>query len=117
MVSLRAEGVIAPLAWSPPTLRAVFVEDAVSVSGDVIALAAMALTRSPGGPYPGAWPRCSSGQVLIRISLRLIKHSHDFPGRRQSRQVKRQVIDGFTKSHTNRVNTARRLIIEATYQL
>src|SRR5271156_5752469 len=37
---------------SDPTLRAVFVEDAVSVSGDVITLAALALNQLPGSSIP-----------------------------------------------------------------
>ena len=37
---------------SDPTLRAVFVEDAVSVSGDVITLAPWPLTSSPDHRYP-----------------------------------------------------------------
>jgi cation diffusion facilitator family transporter len=72
---------------SDPTLRAVFVEDAVSVSGDVITLAALALNQL-------------IGLVLIRTSLRLGKRSHDFlvgawvltPGTSQ-----KQDADGFTQ--------------------
>jgi cation diffusion facilitator family transporter len=44
---------------SDPSLRAVFVEDAVSVSGDVIALVALALNQITGRPYFREWPRSS----------------------------------------------------------
>ena len=37
---------------SDPTLRAVFLEDAVSVSGDVITLAALALNQITGSSIP-----------------------------------------------------------------
>jgi hypothetical protein len=45
---------------SDPSLRAVFVEDAVSVSGDVLAFAALALNQITGSSIPQGWPRCSS---------------------------------------------------------
>ncbi len=61
-----------------PTLRAVFTEDAVSVSGDVIALAALALNQITGSSiYQGVAVALIS-LVLIRVSLRLIQRSHDF---------------------------------------
>ena len=63
---------------SDPTARAVFVEDAVSVSGDVIALAALALNQITGSSVPQGVAAVLIGLVLIRISLRLVKRSHDF---------------------------------------
>ena len=63
---------------SDPTLRAVFLEDAVSVSGDVIALAALALNQITGSSIPQGVAAVVIGLVLIRVSLRLIKRSHDF---------------------------------------
>ena len=63
---------------SDPTLRAVFVEDAVSVSGDVIAFVALALNQITGSSVPQGVAAVLIGVVLIRISLRLIKRSHDF---------------------------------------
>ncbi|HYB31536.1 MAG TPA: cation diffusion facilitator family transporter [Solirubrobacteraceae bacterium] len=63
---------------SDPTLRAVFTEDAVSVSGDVIALVAVALNQITGSSIPQGVAAVLIGLVLIRISLRLIKRSHDF---------------------------------------
>ena len=63
---------------SDPTLRAVFLEDAVSVSGDVIALAALALNQITGSSIPQGVAAVLIGLVLIRVSLRLIKRSHDF---------------------------------------
>jgi divalent metal cation (Fe/Co/Zn/Cd) transporter len=63
---------------SDPTLRAVFNEDAVSVSGDVIAFAALALNQVTGSSIPQGIAAVLIGLVLIRISLRLVKRSHDF---------------------------------------
>jgi divalent metal cation (Fe/Co/Zn/Cd) transporter len=65
-------------ATSDPTLRAVFVEDAVSVSGDVITLAALALNQITGSSIPQGVAAVLIGLVLIRASLRLGKRSHDF---------------------------------------
>jgi cation diffusion facilitator family transporter len=63
---------------SDPTLRAVFAEDAVSVSGDVITLAALALNQLTGSSIPQGIAAVVIGLVLIRTSLRLGKRSHDF---------------------------------------
>jgi divalent metal cation (Fe/Co/Zn/Cd) transporter len=63
---------------SDPTLRAVFVEDAVSVSGDVIAFVALALTQITGSSVPQGVAAVVIGLVLVRISLRLVRRSHDF---------------------------------------
>jgi cation diffusion facilitator family transporter len=63
---------------SDPTLRAVFTEDAVSVSGDVITLAALALNQLTGSSIPQGIAAVVIGLVLIRTSLRLGKRSHDF---------------------------------------
>jgi cation diffusion facilitator family transporter len=63
---------------SDPTLRAVFVEDAVSVSGDVITLAALALNQLTGSSIPQGIAAVLIGLVLIRTSLRLGRRSHDF---------------------------------------
>jgi len=61
-----------------PTLRAVFVEDAVSVSGDVVTFAALALNQITGSSIPQGVAAVLIGLVLIRVSLRLVKRSHDF---------------------------------------
>ena len=63
---------------SDPTLRAVFLEDAVSVSGDVITFAALALNQITGSSIPQGVAAVLIGLVLIRTSLRLVKRSHDF---------------------------------------
>jgi cation diffusion facilitator family transporter len=65
-------------ATSDPTLRAVFIEDAVSVSGDVITFAALALNQITGSSIPQGVAAVLIGLVLIRVSLRLVKRSHDF---------------------------------------
>jgi len=63
---------------SDPSLRAVFAEDAVSVSGDVIAFAALALNQVTGSSIPQGVAAVLIALVLIRVSLRLIQRSHDF---------------------------------------
>ncbi len=63
---------------SDPTLRAVFVEDAVSVSGDVITFVALALNQVTGSSIPQGVAAVLIGLVLIRAGLRLVKRSHDF---------------------------------------
>ena len=63
---------------SDPTLRAVFNEDAVSVFGDVITFAALALNQITGSSIPQGVAAVLIALVLIRISLRLIQRSHDF---------------------------------------
>jgi len=63
---------------SDPSLRAVFAEDAVSVSGDVIAFAALALNQITGSSIPQGVAAVLIALVLIRVSLRLIQRSHDF---------------------------------------
>ncbi len=63
---------------SDPALRAVFNADAVSVSGDVITFAALALNQITGSSIPQGVAAVLIALVLIRISLRLVKRSHDF---------------------------------------
>jgi cation diffusion facilitator family transporter len=63
---------------SDPTLRAVFVEDAVSVSGDLLAFVALALNQITGSSIPQGVAAVLIALVLIRVSLRLISRSHDF---------------------------------------
>lgn len=63
---------------SDPSLRAVFVEDAVSVSGDVIAFAALALNQITGSSIPQGVAAVLIALLMIRVSLRLIQRSHDF---------------------------------------
>jgi cation diffusion facilitator family transporter len=63
---------------SDPSLRAVFVEDAVSVGGDVVALAALALNQLTGSSVYQGVAAVLIALVMIRVSLRLISRSHDF---------------------------------------
>jgi cation diffusion facilitator family transporter len=63
---------------SDPSLRAVFVEDAVSVGGDVLALAALALNQLTGSSVYQGVAAVLIALVMIRVSLRLISRSHDF---------------------------------------
>jgi cation diffusion facilitator family transporter len=63
---------------SDPALRAVFNADAVAVAGNVIVFAALALTQITGSSIPQGVAAVLIALVLIRISLRLIRRSHDF---------------------------------------
>lgn len=63
---------------SDPSLRAVFVEDAVPVSSDVLALAALALNQITGSSVYQGVAAVLIALVMIRVSLRLISRSHDF---------------------------------------
>jgi cation diffusion facilitator family transporter len=65
-------------ATSDPSLRAVFNEDAVSIGGDVFALAGLALGQVIGSSIPQAVAAVLIALVLIRISLRFVKRNHDF---------------------------------------
>jgi cation diffusion facilitator family transporter len=65
-------------ATSDPSLRSVFNEDAVSVAGDVFALAGLALSQITGSSVPQALAAVLIALVLIRISLRLVRRNHDF---------------------------------------
>jgi hypothetical protein len=56
----------------------VFAEDAVSISGDAIALAALALNQITGSSIPQGAGAVLISVVIIRVSLRLIKRSHTF---------------------------------------
>jgi divalent metal cation (Fe/Co/Zn/Cd) transporter len=63
---------------SDPSLRAVFVEDAVSVGGDVLAFAALVLNQITGSSVYQGVAAVLIALVMIRVSLRLISRSHDF---------------------------------------
>jgi len=63
---------------SDPSLRAVFVEDAVSIGGDVLTFAALALNEVTGSSVYQGVAAVLIALVLIRVSLRLISRSHDF---------------------------------------
>lgn len=63
---------------SDPSLRAVFVEDVVSIAGDVTALAALALNQITGSSIPQGVAAVLIALVIIRVSMRLIQRSHDF---------------------------------------
>jgi divalent metal cation (Fe/Co/Zn/Cd) transporter len=66
------------VATSDPSLRGVFNEDAVSVAGDIFALAGLALSQITGSSVPQAVAAVLISLVLIRISLRLVRRNHDF---------------------------------------
>jgi cation diffusion facilitator family transporter len=63
---------------SEPTLRAVFVQDVSSISGDVIAFAALALNQVTGSSIFQGVAAVIIGLMLIRVSFRLLQRSHDF---------------------------------------
>ena len=50
----------------------------MSVSGDVIAFAALALNQITGSSIPQGVAAVLIALLMIRVSLRLIQRSHDF---------------------------------------
>jgi cation diffusion facilitator family transporter len=73
----RRDFLVESRVTSDPSLRAVFVEDAVSIGGDVLAFAALALNQITGSSvYQGVAAVLIA--LVIRVSLRLISRSHDF---------------------------------------
>jgi divalent metal cation (Fe/Co/Zn/Cd) transporter len=65
-------------ATSDPMLRAVLVEDAVSVLGDVLAFAGLALNQITGSSAPQGVAAVLIALVLVRTSVLLIRRNHDF---------------------------------------
>jgi len=63
---------------SDPNLRAVFNEDAVSIVGDVVALAALGLSQLIGTSRPQGVAAVLIALLLISISLRMVRRNHDF---------------------------------------
>jgi cation diffusion facilitator family transporter len=63
---------------SDPSLRGIFNEDAVSVAGDVFALAGLGVGQITGSSTPQAIAAVLIALVLIRVSLRLVRRNHDF---------------------------------------
>jgi len=63
---------------SDASLRAVFVEDVVAISGDVIAFAGLGLNQITGSSIPQGVAAVLIGLLITRLSLRLIQRSHDF---------------------------------------
>jgi divalent metal cation (Fe/Co/Zn/Cd) transporter len=75
-------------------------EDAVSVSGDVIALAGLALNQITGSSIPQGAAAVIIGLMLIRFGLRLVRRSHDFLAGAwllTSATPRRRDADGFTQ--------------------
>jgi cation diffusion facilitator family transporter len=65
-------------ATSDPMLRAVFVEDAVAIIGDVLAFAGLALNQITGSSIPQGVAAVLIALVLVRTSVLLIRRNHDF---------------------------------------
>jgi cation diffusion facilitator family transporter len=63
---------------SDPTLRAVLLQDAVSISGDVVTFAGLALNQVTGSSAYQGVAAVLIGLALIRASLRLVRRNHDF---------------------------------------
>jgi cation diffusion facilitator family transporter len=63
---------------SDPTLRAVLLEDAVSISGDVVTFASLALNQITGSSIYQGVAAVLISLLLIRVSLRLVMRNHDF---------------------------------------
>jgi hypothetical protein len=65
-------------ATSDPTVRAVFIEDSVSIAGDVLAIGALGLNQITGSSVPQGAAAVLIGILLIRAGFRLVQRSHDF---------------------------------------
>ena len=92
---------------SDPTLRAVFLEDAVSVSGDVITLAALALNQITGSSIPQGIAAVPSGCAYPHQPPARQAQSR-LPGRRLAvdhRDVARADADDFTQPLRPRTKT------------
>jgi cation diffusion facilitator family transporter len=63
---------------SDPTARAVLLEDAVSISGDLLTFASLALNQITGSSIYQGVAAVLIALVLIRVSLRLVLRNHDF---------------------------------------
>ena len=63
---------------SDPSLRTVFVQDVVSVSGDVMAFAGLVINQITGSSIPQGIVAVLIGLLLIRAGFRLVQRSHDF---------------------------------------
>jgi len=63
---------------SDPSLRTVFVQDAVSISGDVMAFAGLGINQITGSSIPQGIVAVLIGLLLIRAGFRLVQRSHDF---------------------------------------
>jgi cation diffusion facilitator family transporter len=63
---------------SDPNLRAVFNEDAVSVVGDVVALAALGLSQLIRTSRPQGAAAVLIALLLIWVSSRMVRRNHDF---------------------------------------
>jgi hypothetical protein len=63
---------------SDPSLRTVFLQDAVSVLGDVVALVGLGLNQITGSSIPQGIVAVLIGLLLIQAGFRLVQRSHDF---------------------------------------
>jgi divalent metal cation (Fe/Co/Zn/Cd) transporter len=63
---------------SDPSLRAVLLEDAVSISGDAITFASLALNQLTGSSVYQGVAAVLIALLLIRVSLQLDRRNHDF---------------------------------------
>jgi len=65
-------------ATSDPSLRTVFVSDAVSITADLMTLAALAINQITGSSIPQGIVAVIIGLALVAVGLRLIRRNHDF---------------------------------------
>ena len=63
---------------SDPTVRAVFVEDATAIAGDLIALAGIALHQVIGSSVPEGVAAVLIGVLLVAVGVQLARRNHDF---------------------------------------
>jgi divalent metal cation (Fe/Co/Zn/Cd) transporter len=63
---------------SDPSLRTVFLQDSVSVLGDLMALVGLGLNQITGSSIPQGIVAVLIGLLLIQAGFRLVQRSHDF---------------------------------------
>jgi cation diffusion facilitator family transporter len=95
---------------SDPTLRAVLLEDAVSISGDVITFASLALNQLTGSSIYQGVAAVLISLLLIRVSLRLVLRNHDFLLGQPITPTDKERVQSFLLGYPG-VNAVRQLIV------
>jgi len=95
---------------SDPTLRAVLLEDAVSISGDLLTFASLALNQITGSSIYQGIAAVLIALVLIRVSLRLVLRNHDFLLGQPITPIDKQRVQTFLLGYPG-VTAVRQLIV------
>ena len=95
---------------SDPTLRAVLLEDAVSISGDLLTFASLALNQITGSSIYQGIAAVLIALVLIRVSLRLVLRNHDFLLGQPITSIDKQRVQTFLLGYPG-VTAVRQLIV------